>query len=224
MIYTVPTKKGLGIEFWGTDDDLTFLYDTIGKFWGNENFSSHKGYEDKNNVISGFAHELRKASYGSRLKRDSSHFSPAEIPYLGFKISWPHILFCMSAIKYNQYWVETTKYDVSILLQLEFWIEKSMNDYDKLGTVNLLKYLDGAISANNEYMYQFMRNINSQFFEMRGGKAAFRKLHQLMKVSSMVTTEYQELFSLLQFEAKKYNCKIENLEVDENDAIYDIEW
>ena len=44
MLYTVPTKKGLGIEIWGTDDDLTFLHQTINKFWNDENFDSNKGW------------------------------------------------------------------------------------------------------------------------------------------------------------------------------------
>ncbi|PQA89828.1 hypothetical protein SAMN05421796_106186 [Chryseobacterium piscicola] len=224
MIYTVPTKKGLGIEFWGTDDDLTYLYDAISKFWNNDNFSLIFGYENKANVISGFAHEIRKASYGSRLKRNSSHYTPAEIPYLGFQISWPHILFCMSCLNSNRQWVETTKYDVSIFLQLKYWIEKSMYEYDSVGAEKLSFFLNGAIHGNNEYIYQYMRNINMRFFQMKGGKMSFRKLSDLMKTASNFTNEYQELLDFLKFEAQKYNCKIDDLDIDDDNEIYEIEW
>ena len=92
MIYAVPTKKGLGIELWGTRDDLEYLYEVISKFWNDESLFHIKGYEDKNKLISSFSYEIRKASYGSRLLRNNSHYSFEEIPYVGFKISWVHIL------------------------------------------------------------------------------------------------------------------------------------
>ncbi|HAD78525.1 MAG TPA: hypothetical protein DCF99_02630 [Flavobacteriaceae bacterium] len=135
--------------------------------------------ENRANVISSFAHEIRKASYGSRLKRNSSHYTPAEIPYRGFQISWPHILFCMSCLNYNRFWVETTKYDVSIFLQLEYWIEKSMYDYDSLGAKKLSIFLNGGIHRNNEYIYQYLRNnaflqnmVNRKLFVFREGSNA----------------------------------------------------
>ena len=37
MIYILPTKHGMGVEIWGTYDDLTNFYDFIGKFWNNDN-------------------------------------------------------------------------------------------------------------------------------------------------------------------------------------------
>ena len=224
MLYTIPTKKGLGIEVWGTEDDLTYLYDTISKFWNNEDFSSHIGYENRNNVISSFSYEIRKASYGSRLQRNSSHFTLTEIPYLGFQISWVHILFSMSCLNHNRYWAENTKYDVSIFLLLEYWIEKSMNEYDSLGAKKLLPFLNGAVHGNNEYIYQYMRNIDSRFFQMKGGKVSFRKLSDLMKTASVFTPTYQELLNFLRLEAQNYNCKIDDLDIDDNNEIYEIEW
>jgi len=34
----IPTKKGLGIEIWGTRDDMDYLYEIISKFWNDEAF------------------------------------------------------------------------------------------------------------------------------------------------------------------------------------------
>ncbi|WP_185140317.1 MULTISPECIES: DUF6904 family protein [unclassified Chryseobacterium] len=195
MIYSIPTKKGLGIEIWGTRDDLEYLYDIISKFWNDESFFNFKGYEDKNNLISSFSFEIRKASYGSRLERTHSHYSFEEIPYLGFEISWVHILFSISALRYNMRMVDTTKQDIAMFLHLESWIERSMNDYDSVGAKKLLFFLDNGIYAGNEYLYLFMRHINAKFFEMKGGKTSFRKLADLMKTSIPFSKEYDSFLN-----------------------------
>ena len=224
MIYTVPTKKGIGLELWGTYDDLINLYDVIGKFWNDEKFQNYKGYEDKNKLISGFSYEIRKAYEGSREKRNHSHYSLDEIPYLGTKFSWPHILFSISALRYNMNIVEINKFDIAMFLQLEYWIERSLNDYDIIGAKKLLPFIDDAIYAGNEYLYLFMRQINLQFFEMKGGKTSFRKLPDLMKMSVIFSKEYDAHTNFLKSEAKKYNCKIDDLELSDENEIYEIEW
>lgn len=224
MIYAVPTKKGLGVEIWGTRDDLEYLYEIISKFWNDESFYHIKGYEDKNKLISSFSYEIRKASYGSRLTKDNSHYSIEEIPYVGFKISWPHIVFSIIALRYNMRMVDSNKADIAMFLHLEYWIELAMENYDSVGTKKLLPYLNGAVNAGNEYLYLFMRHINASFFEMNGDKNSYRKLADLMRVSIYSSEEYNDLLIFLQSEAKKYNCKIEDLELSDDDKIYEIEW
>lgn len=224
MFYCIPTKKGLGVEIWGTRDDLEILYDTISKFWNDETFFNFKGYEDKNNLISAFLYEVRKATSGSRSTRESSHFSFDEIPHFGFKVSWPHILFSVAALRYNMKMVETTKWDVAIFLLLEYELERSLENYDLEGAKKLITYLNGAINADNEYLYLFMRNVNASFFQLKGGKRAFRKLADLMRVSLFFSEEYNELLHFLESEANKYNCNIKDLELNDNDALYEIEW
>lgn len=224
MIYAIPTKKGLGIEIWGTRDDLEYLYDIVSKFWNDPSLSQIKGYEDKNDLISSFSFELRKASYGSRLNRTHSHYSFEEIPYCGFQVSWVHILFSIAALKYNMKLMKSDKADIAMFLNLEYWIERAMKSYDSVGAVNLLPFLDDAIHAGNEYLYLFMRHINSTFFGLKGGKKSFRSLAQLMRTAVFSTDEYNDLRNFLQSEAKKHNCKIEDLELNDDDKLYEIEW
>lgn len=69
MIYIVPTKKGFGVEIWGTYDDLSNLYEVLGKFWNDENGLA-KGAENRDKLISGFSYEISKAKEGSRLKEN----------------------------------------------------------------------------------------------------------------------------------------------------------
>ena len=155
MIYTIPTKKGLGIEIWGTRDDLEYLYDIVSKFLNNPTLSQVKGYEDKNNLISSFSFEIRKASYGSRLTRSHSHYTFEQIPYCGFQVSWVHLLFSIAALKHNMKITESNKADIAMFLHLEYWIERAMKSYDTVGAANLLPYLDDAINVGNEYLYLY---------------------------------------------------------------------
>ncbi|MGI9580117.1 DUF6904 family protein [Chryseobacterium sp. RRHN12] len=224
MIYTVATKKGLGIEIWGTRDDLEYFYGIVSKFWNDPLLYDIKGYEDKKNLISSFSYEIRKASYGSRLTRNHSHYSFEEIPYCGFQVSWVHIIFSIAALKYNMKMTESNKADIAMFLHLEYWIERTMKDYDKVGAVNLLPYLDDVINAGNEHLYLYMRHINSTFFGLGGGKLSFRKLAQLMRTAVFSTDEYNDLRNFLQSEAKKHNCKVEDLELNDDDKIYEMEW
>ena len=69
-----------------------------------------------------------------------------------------------------------------------------------------------------------MRHVNATFFEMKGGKIAFRKLADLMRVSIYFSDEYNDFLGFLKSEAKKYNCNIEDLELSDDDKIYEIAW
>ena len=120
--------------------------------------------------------------------------------------------------------VESNKGEIAIFLHLEYWIEHAMESYDSIGAKKLLPYLNDAINAGNEYLYLYMRNINATFFEMRGGKNSFRKLADLMRTSIYFTDEYKDLLNFLESESKKHNCTIEDLELNDDDSIYEIEW
>ena len=44
----------MGVELWGTYEDLDQFYDVILKFWGDENYLNKKGFENRDKLISGF--------------------------------------------------------------------------------------------------------------------------------------------------------------------------
>lgn len=224
MLYLIPTKKGLGVEIWGTIDDLDNLYEVIGKFWNNENSLNQKGVENRDNLISGFSYEIRKAKEGSRLKRNSGHFSFNEIEHFGTKISWVHFLFSMTALKFNMRFHETNKFDIAMILQIEFWLEKAMYSYDMEGANNLIGFIEDGLYGGNDYIYHYMRSINQDYFLLGGGKRAFRKLPEMLRRGVFYTKEYKEYESFLKEEAKRLNCDINEIELDDDDIIYDIKW
>lgn len=220
MITLIPTKRGVGVELWGTYDDLSNFYYVIGKFWSDQNYASKAGFKNRDKLISSFSYEIRKAKEGSRLKK--THHDQE---YLGTQFSWVHILFSLTAIKFNMRYYETTKFDISQILLIEFGLEKAMNAYDENGAKNLTAFIDDALYGANPHIYQSMRSINLEFFLIGGGKKAFRKLPELLKRGIFYTDEYRDYENFLKAEAARLNCDSTDLDIDDDHFDYEsIKW
>lgn len=224
-MYIIPTKKGLGVELWGTNDDMANLYDVVGKFWNDENKQQDKVFQNRDSILSSFSYEIRKAESGQRLKRESSHFSFEKQPHMGLQMSWVHFLFALTALKTNMRHYETTKFDISQILLIEFWLEKAMYSYDAVGAIKLVAFIEGGLFGGNKMLYQYMRSINLSFLSLGGGQKAFRKLPELMRSGVYGTKEYEDYMAFLQKEATRLNCDISELELSDNDFDYDgLKW
>ncbi|SDD66769.1 DUF6904 family protein [Pedobacter soli] len=221
MFYFTPTKKGLGAELWGTYDDLRTIYEVIGKFWSQEGYTEKSGFFTRDQILSGFAHEIRKAYEGQRLTREYSHFMPDPVPHFGCRLSWVHIIFSINAIRFNMRYFENNKMDLGLLLQIEYWIEESLRSFDAQGALSLIGYLNSNVDAANPYLYQYMRSINADYFALRGGKTAFRQLSKLFRRAAAGTDDYQAYHSFLTIEAQRLKCGIEELELSDDDLDYD---
>lgn len=225
MLYITPTKRGIGAEIWGSYEDLDCLYEVISKFWNQEQYHNTKGFENRDKLISGFSYEIRKAKEGSRDKRESSHFSMERATYYGTKISWVHFLFSLSALKYNMRFYPTNKFDVSLLLQVEFWLERAMNEFDKIGANNLIGFIEDGLDGANDTIYQYMRGIHIDYVQLGGGKMAFRKLPELLKRGVFFTEEHKEYREFLEKEAKRLQCNVSDLELDDDHIDYEhLKW
>lgn len=69
-----------------------------------------------------------------------------------------------------------------------------------------------------------MRRINLDYFLLGGGKQAFRKLPNLLRMATYASAEYNELNRHLEVEAKRIGCKPNEIDFDEKNEIYDIAW
>lgn len=221
MLYIIPTKKGRGIELWGTYQDLDALYEVVGKFWKDENYLTKKGFESRDKLIAIFSYEIRKAKDHQRLRRNTSHFSTAEQAYFGTQISWVQILFTITSIKYNMHYSETNKFDIATILQIEYWLEKAMNSYDEVGAKELIGFIDDGLYGANDNIYQYMSSIDLDFILLNGGKRAFRQLPKLLKRGIFYTPEYKEYASFLEKEAARLNCNISDLQINDDHIDYE---
>jgi len=225
MIYTVPTKRGLGVELWGTSDDLKTLYSVIGKFWNQNEFINKVGFDNRDLLISGFSYEIRKAYDESRLKRQYNHFSLDPTPYFGTRLSWVQILFSITALRYNMQYSQADKLDVSMFLQLEYWLERSMDSFDETGGRLLKPFINGGLYSGNPALYQYMRRINLEYALLNGGKKSYRKLPDLLMKGVLNSPQYLAYMNELEIDAIRLGGTISELEIDDDEFDYEsLKW
>ncbi|MEO9806682.1 MAG: hypothetical protein ABJF04_25705 [Reichenbachiella sp.] len=226
MIYTIPTKRGLGIELWGTREDLSQLYYLISNYWNNDQYRSKPDYQNRDLLMSSFSYEIRKARDESRMTREGNHYYPyTDQQYLGTNLSWIHILFSLAALKYNMSFSNTSKLEIATILTLEHWLASSMKEFDEKTAEQLMPYIDGALHEANAYIYNYMRSLNFRYFQLGGGKKAFRQLPDILSTGVYSTDNYNTLKKELESSAKANNCQVSDLEVNDDHFDYDsIQW
>lgn len=226
MIYTLATKRGIGVEIWGTYEDLNNFYKIISKFWNKEKYYYNKEeFINRDNLISSFSYEIRKAKEGFRLIRKNSHFSLTEKEYYGVQITWVHFIFSLAAIKFNMQFYETNKFDISQFLHVEFCLEESLNSFDPFVAAQIIPFINSSILTANKYIYQYMLYINYDYLRLKGGKSAFKKLPELLKIGIIFTEKYKEYENFLKSEANRLNVNIYDLELDGDDIDFDnLKW
>lgn len=122
-------------------------------------------------------------------------------------------------------YTESNKYDLSLFLQMEFWLENSMLSFDPVTSKKLIPFINGGIFAANECLYQFMRSINGEYFSLGGGKSNFKKLPSLLDRAVYFSEEYKSYMSHLTNEGKRLKCEPSELELSDDEIEYDeIEW
>src|SRR5690606_3038878 len=224
MLYTTHTKRGLGVQIWGSYDDLRTLYDVISKYWNVPEFGHMSGFENRNELISSFSYEVRKGMDGSRLSYNDPRLPENGNQLYGFEVSWVHIIFSITALKENWKLIPPDKLDLAVFYSLEHWVENAMEAYDSSAADRVKPYLNGAIYGANPCLYQFMRRISLDYFLLRGGKRAFRKLPHLLRMAMYGTVEYNGFNKYLEQEAQRIESKPDSIDFDEENEIYNIAW
>lgn len=220
----IPTKRGIGVQLWGTYDDLNALYDSITEYFLGEDRILYRGDENRLKLLSSFSYEIRKAYEGARLKRNGGHYAHGDQEYLGTQASWVHILFVLAGLRFASGFHKVSKLDAAWILQLEYWTEHAMRTYDEKGAKELVHFVDGTLYGGNEYIYHYMRSTNAMFIMQGGGKRAFRYLPRLLERGVPISDEYEDYKKSLETEAKKLNCSVDDMEIDDDHVNYEIPW
>lgn len=219
MFYLNPTKRGVGVELWGTSTDLRIIYQVFTDLWDLDD-------NDKltENILGAFLYEVRHAEQGDRLIRENSHFTIIREPHCGCQISWVQLLFFIAFVNYKKSLCPRNKLLDAVILQLEYWTEKALVEYDNKTGQLMLSFVGKSLDGSNPYLYYAMRSANLNFFELRGGKKAFHQLPELMKKGVRGTVAYKAIRNSLLSRAKELGCEPDELDLDEDDAVYDIQW
>src|SRR5690606_11114837 len=101
----------------------------------------------------------------------------------------------------------------------------AMRSFDKVGAANLVGFIEDGLYGANNYIYQYMRCINLDYYLLGGGKSAFRQLPNLLQKGVFYSSEYKVYEKFLQNEAKRLNCEVTDLELNDVDIDYEkIKW
>ena len=224
MIHILPTKRGVGVELWGTHSDLLAIYELASSSCFDNYFSNDDSNENRNNVISMFSYEVRHAFQKNRQIKKG--YLESDDEYYGSKFTWVQFIFVISVLKTNIFYSESNKINISLLLQLEHYLESAMHIYDEKGASKLsflIKEKSGYLSSR--YVYQCMRMIDVKFLELGGGKRAFRKLPNLFIVAYPYTEDNKSFVSSLEEVSFQNKINLNDLEIKDDHVDYDnLKW
>ncbi|WP_437438160.1 DUF6904 family protein [Myroides profundi] len=161
----------------------------------------------------------------SRLKRNSGHLSGSESVYYECCISWVQGIFFIQAIRYKQNLIPINKLILSHLLEFEYWMEKTMYEFDSKTAFELKDFITGRIDTSNDCLYIYMRKINLEYFLLNGGKKAFKTLPGLLEKACYGTLGYNLYRKELERDAKRLNTNARRLELNDDDFDYEnVKW
>ncbi|MBW3467498.1 DUF6904 family protein [Arthrospiribacter ruber] len=219
MFYLLPTKRGLGVEFWGSYDDLRTIYEVLYSFWEVDFYEPNR-----ESLISSICYEIRHAYQGDRLNRESSHFGHDPVAHYGFQISWVQLLFLIAYINHKKSSSSRNKLLDGIMLQIEYWTEKSLESFDIKTGKMLIPFVGNTLFGGNPYIYYYMRLVNADYFALGGGKNGFNQLPKLLASGVKGTELFKSIKRSLLKSAKEFQCDPLEIELDEDESIYLIEW
>ncbi|MDO9553305.1 hypothetical protein [Rhodonellum sp.] len=219
MFYLIPTKRGLGVEFWGSYNDLCTIYEVISTLWDLEIQKT-----TAENMLSDFLFNIRHAYQGDHFTRTSSHFLSDSVPSFGFQISWVQLIFVISFINSEKTKYPKNKLLEGILLQMEYWVETALVSFDKKVGMLMQTFIGQSIDGANPFIYYYMRRINAEFFGLKGGKKGFKDLPELVSWGIKGTKGYNLLKIEIIKSAIKIGCDPIELDLDEDQNIYSIQW
>ena len=205
MLTSSPTKRGFGITLYGDYEDLGSIHKTIHKLCDSWLIAENEQNEDALSI----AYEIRKAYEG---KRETIVFKETKNTYFSFNIDWPFIIFYTSYFRYSASYCDTNKEDQSNLYRLEYYVEKSLIEYDhKIGN-EILSWYQTIGCVSKDFIISYVDDVAYEFLYGGGsGKMNFRRLPQLLRRFIEWSDKYKEYSQYMQEQASINNCTIAQL-------------
>lgn len=203
MIEAYPTPKGTGVEFIGTYNDLSSLYDTMNKL---SSLNIEALAEDER-LLTIMSYDLRHAFRGDRevYKKNQT---------FGFKINWISLLYTISCLRHHQIYVALGKIDIANLLILEELTEKAMFNYDPNGYAQLKHFIGQRISVGDNLTYLVHREVANDFFSMKSGVKRFRKIPELFIKWSWGSSAYKVFEEYIKQYMEENSCNVADIDRD----------
>ncbi len=206
MLKGKPTKYGTGITIYGDYYDLNSLYETVSKMADPIEDPTTDGL-----LFMSMAYDLRKSREGRRetFEEGSSEW---KITYKGFNMFWPDFLVLLNLIRQR---AGNTGGDPEIqanIYRLEFLAYESLIAFDANAGNKIVKWMKETKMIFDPYLFQMLDQVRMDHLTEKNGKTRFKKLLRNMKpFNGPFDPTYKEIIAYFKREAKRLNCRIEDL-------------
>jgi len=221
MLTGFPTKRGTGIAIYGDHADLRCLYITAHKLAENHGHLTPAAHE---NVLMGFAYEVRKAYEGQRLNEPLVVFG-AEVKYPGFNFLWTDILILSNVAHRRASQVNTDEFDHVNLLMIDRIIQEAMEAYDPVGARQLRHFIGQRIDVSSPLLEQISEYVTAEYLSQKPSKKRFRSIKDmLIKFFPTYSNDHQQLSATFAVKALELNCEPQDLQLERSDTNDRIVW
>lgn len=242
MIYVQNTPNNTGVAIYGDHMDFENLYEALHTVVGNEEeFISHSAARIR---VLGICYDIRHALMGDReivyvdngmdeeKKRRLSVLAPDKNVYLKINVLWPEILFVTMALNdFLQLYAKKlakTCYSIDLFTEHKVIWDSSMAQVRMLQAAvaeclkravaegayaRMLKVMNGRYVSFGGYITQYLDLLNDRFIKMSKEKR-LKSIASTAKRIAEPDREYRDLQLHLREEARKRNCRVDELRLD----------
>lgn len=205
MLFSEPTKRGVGLTLYGDYNDLRSLHGTIHALCGN----GDGGYNDHQEHTLSIAYELRKAY---EEKREIKIFNNGSSKYFGTNLPWPSLLFYSSHLRQQAGFFPTNKEHQSNLFRFEYCIESALLSYDHNIGSEILERFSSLGFVSKDFLFSFVEDVTYRYiYEGSTGKIRFKRLPQLLRSLSHWSEEYEKFQKYMTDQAEQKKCTVYQL-------------
>ena len=202
MLFSEPTKRGVGLTLYGDYIDLRSLHETVRVLCDN-------GDNNQQEHVLSLAYELRKAY---EEKREVKTLRDGTSKYFGTNFSWPSLLFYSSHLRQRACFLPTNKEHQANLYRFEHCIESALLSYDhKIGT-EVLERFSSIGFVSKDFLFSYVDDVTYRFiFDGGTGKSRFKRLPQLLRSMAEWSEDYEAFKTYMAGQAEKNKCSVYQL-------------
>jgi len=218
MLKGEPTKYGTGITIYGDFHDLESLYDTMTTVAGPPEEQTADGL-----LFMSMAYDLRKSWQGMRETFEENE-GDWKITYKGFNMFWPDFLVLLKLIRQRVGWSGGDPNIQANVYQLESLAYKSLVTFDASAGKKIVKWIKETKIDFNPYLFQILDQVRLDHLSEKNGKPRFKNLLGNMEPFNTSSADYKVILAHLRTEAKRMNCRVQDLRDPENYEALGYKW
>ena len=210
MLTIHPTPTGIGVELLTSLDVMHQLYELAYALMDNNN----DGDDPTNHVelmLLSFAYEMRHSIMDAEFLAQQAKMVPCSI-----KLIWPDMITYLMCMRKKAAYVPLSSTQLEQLKQLEDALIGAMYEYDPQSAENNKQLVQPLFDFDNGHLMFVQHLLHNEYINTKPRKKAFKLLTAMMySFHDYLGLEHRKIELELKSNAKKYNCEIKDLRMNE---------